>query len=53
MGAVTIFVRSVGGFESTYITALLFITIGTCKYVNAASEGAIGFAIIRDDMSCS
>jgi hypothetical protein len=50
---VTIFVLSAGGFESMYVTILLFVIIGTYRHASAASEGAIGFVIIKDDMSCS
>jgi hypothetical protein len=43
---VTIFVLSAGGFESTYVIALLFVIMETCKHANTTSEGVIGFAII-------
>jgi hypothetical protein len=48
-----IFVLSAGAFESTYVTTLLYVIIGTCRNASAAFKGATGIAIIKDDMSCS
>ena len=50
---VTIFVRSVGGLKSMYLTTMLFWTIGICRHASAASERETGLVIIKDDMSLS
>ncbi len=43
---VTIFVRNIGGFESTYFSPTHFDMIGICKHEKVTLARNIGFAII-------
>jgi hypothetical protein len=50
---VTIFVRKLGGFESTYFTPTLFDMIGICKHERVASVGDTCLAVMVADINWS